>query len=524
MKYRKTRSYIGLITGLLSVGMWLTTAAQEAPPEEGSSTTNETAIASPATNSEPVEENPVLHRETMVVFGQNAELKTNETTDVLVVIGGDATVHGQVRGPAVAILGNLKVDGSVDEEAVAVLGNIHAGPHAHIHGDAVSVGGRIDAEKGARINGSVQEIGGGGLADLFGGFSHWFVQCVLKMRPMAPSIGWLWVVAGISFLVYLVLSAVFRHPVEACLVEVKERPATSFLIGLLSLILFPLILTVLGFTLVGLIVVPFLLAAAVIAVMVGKAAIFEWIGQSLGTRVRGGTPIPWLLAFALGFLIVLGLYCVPFLGLVVYTVLAVWGLGVATIALFAGFRRELPEKAPPVPVPAYQAAPVPMMAGAPFGNSQDSFSSPPPLTGNASGFAAPPSIPRMPAPHLGRASFWERMGAAFLDIILVGIVAHLIHGPAFALLVALAYFAGMWAWKGTTIGGIVLGIKVVRLDGRPVNLLVALVRGMAAGFSTMVLFLGFLWIIWDADKQGWHDKIAGTVVVRTPRGTSLVCL
>jgi uncharacterized RDD family membrane protein YckC len=523
MKYRKTRSYIGLITGLLSVGLWLTTAAQEPAAEGETSSTYEAVITVPAPNPEPVDESPVLHRETMVVFGQHAELKTNETTEVLVVIGGDATVRGKVRGPAVAILGNLKVEGSVDEEAVAVLGNIHAGPHARIGGDAVSVGGRIDAEKGGRINGSVQEIGGGGLADLFGGFSHWFVQCVLKMRPMAPSIGWLWVVAGVSFLVYLLISAVFRRPVEACLVEVRERPATSFLIGMLSLILFPLILAILGFTLVGLIVVPFLMAAAVIAVLLGKAAIFEWIGQSLGMRVRGGKTIPWLLALSLGFLIVLGLYCVPFLGLVVYTVLAVWGLGVATIALFAGFRRELPEKAPPVPVPVYQPAPAPMMAGAPYGSPAQNFSAPPPVAGGAPGFAVPPSIPPAPAPYLGRASFWERMGAAFLDIILVGIIAHLIHGPAFALLVALAYFAGMWAWKGTTIGGIVLGIKVVRLDGRPVNLLVALVRGMAAGFSTMVLFLGFLWIIWDADKQGWHDKIAGTVVVRTPRGTSLVC-
>jgi uncharacterized RDD family membrane protein YckC len=39
-----------------------------------------------------------------------------------------------------------------------------------------------------------------------------------------------------------------------------------------------------------------------------------------------------------------------------------------------------------------------------------------------------------------------------------------------------------------------------------------------------VLFLGFFWIIWDAEKQGWHDKIAGTVVVRLPRGMPLVCL
>jgi uncharacterized RDD family membrane protein YckC len=88
----------------------------------------------------------------------------------------------------------------------------------------------------------------------------------------------------------------------------------------------------------------------------------------------------------------------------------------------------------------------------------------------------------------------------------------------------LAYFAGMWTWKQTTIGGIVLGLKVARLDGKPVSFAVALVRGLAAGFSIFVLFLGFLWIAWDKDKQGWHDKIAGTVVLKLPRGTPLVCI
>jgi len=53
---------------------------------------------------------------------------------------------------------------------------------------------------------------------------------------------------------------------------------------------------------------------------------------------------------------------------------------------------------------------------------------------------------------------------------------------------------------------------------------VALVRALAAFFSAIVLFLGFLWIFWDEEKQSWHDKIAGTVVVRLPRGTPLVCL
>ncbi len=122
-----------------------------------------------------------------------------------------------------------------------------------------------------------------------------------------------------------------------------------------------------------------------------------------------------------------------------------------------------------------------------------------------------------------KASFWERMGAAFLDLVLVGILAKFAGHPPLGFLVALAYFAGMWTWKGTTVGGIVLGLKVVRLDGQPVSLLVALVRGLAAAFSVIVLFLGILWIAWDKDKQGWHDKIAGTVVLRLPRGTPLVC-
>jgi uncharacterized RDD family membrane protein YckC len=63
---------------------------------------------------------------------------------------------------------------------------------------------------------------------------------------------------------------------------------------------------------------------------------------------------------------------------------------------------------------------------------------------------------------------------------------------------------------------------VSRLDGQPLTFVIALVRGLAAGFSVVVLFLGFLWIIWDKDKQGWHDRIAGTVVVKLPRGTPLV--
>jgi uncharacterized RDD family membrane protein YckC len=89
-------------------------------------------------------------------------------------------------------------------------------------------------------------------------------------------------------------------------------------------------------------------------------------------------------------------------------------------------------------------------------------------------------------------------------------------------LLALAYFAGLWTWRGTTVGGIVVNLKVVRADGQPMNLAAALVRALAAAFSVIVFFLGFLWILWDKERQGWHDKIAGTAVVRLPRGVPLV--
>ena len=114
------------------------------------------------------------------------------------------------------------------------------------------------------------------------------------------------------------------------------------------------------------------------------------------------------------------------------------------------------------------------------------------------------------------------MGAAFLDVILVSILFGLVGGPPFGFLVVLAYFAGLWAWKGTTVGGVILKLKVVRLDGQPLTFLVALVRALAAAFSIMVFFLGVLWIAWDQEKQGWHDKIAGTVVARLPHTQSLV--
>jgi uncharacterized RDD family membrane protein YckC len=291
---------------------------------------------------------------------------------------------------------------------------------------------------------------------------------------------------------------------------------------------------------VGIVVVPFVIAALVLGFLVGKVAILEWLGFKIGRSFGAGT-VKAPTALLLGPLVVTLLYVVPVLGMLTFLVISVWGLGTAVMAAFAGFRRELPRKpapsAPPEWVPPVSptgATPTPAPSAA-FERTPPENAVPPvePASPNP-GETIPPLAPHVAAAGVAmglpdalaypKASFWERLGAGFLDIVLVSILARVVGGPPQGFLVALAYFAGMWAWKATTIGGIVIGLKVARVDAQEITFTIALVRALAAAFSAVVLFLGFLWILWDKDRQGWHDRIAGTVVVKLPKGTPLVCI
>ncbi len=59
-----------------------------------------------------------------------------------------------------------------------------------------------------------------------------------------------------------------------------------------------------------------------------------------------------------------------------------------------------------------------------------------------------------------------------------------------------------------------LNIKVVKTDGSQLDLVGALLRYVGLVISIVPLFIGVIWAAFDAQKQGWHDKIAGTYVVR----------
>jgi uncharacterized RDD family membrane protein YckC len=205
---------------------------------------------------------------------------------------------------------------------------------------------------------------------------------------------------------------------------------------------------------------------------------------------------------------------VPVLGFVVYKLLGLFGLGavVYTLVLLARERRAAHSGAAPVSAAAQSAEVAPNPAVAPG-------TAAPPDAPHTSGSAAPV----ISAAGLPRAGFWIRMAALLLDALLVGFLMHVLDHMFHAELLVLAiYGAVMWKMRGATIGGIVFDLHVVRLDDRPVDWETAIIRALGCFLSLAVIGLGFFWIAFDAGKQAWHDKIAGTAVVRVRKGVPLV--
>ena len=142
----------------------------------------------------------------------------------------------------------------------------------------------------------------------------------------------------------------------------------------------------------------------------------------------------------------------------------------------------------------------------------------------------PPSYSAPPAdgPSGPRAGFWRRFGASLLDGFILGVPLGVV-GAAFPdeadTINALSFFVGVFYFvlleggrSGATLGKQALGIRVADLqDGGPIGYGRAIVRYVGRILSTIPLLLGYLWMIWDREKQTWHDKLARAVVVPAAR-------
>lgn len=80
------------------------------------------------------------------------------------------------------------------------------------------------------------------------------------------------------------------------------------------------------------------------------------------------------------------------------------------------------------------------------------------------------------------------------------------------LLSTTVYYVFLWTLTGQTLGMILLGLRVVTIEGRRLSIWRSMLRYFGYVVAALPFFLGFAWILVDNRRQGWHDKIAGTYV------------
>ncbi|MDY6986086.1 MAG: RDD family protein [Candidatus Thermoplasmatota archaeon] len=118
-----------------------------------------------------------------------------------------------------------------------------------------------------------------------------------------------------------------------------------------------------------------------------------------------------------------------------------------------------------------------------------------------------------------KASVGKRFVSFLIDAIIMGVVGGVLIlsdetvGNVMGIAISAAYFTYLFG-RGQTLGMMAMKIKLIRTDGTyPIGYTQGLLRWVGMMISGLVIYIGYLWIVIDKDKQGWHDKIADTYVV-----------
>jgi uncharacterized RDD family membrane protein YckC len=120
-----------------------------------------------------------------------------------------------------------------------------------------------------------------------------------------------------------------------------------------------------------------------------------------------------------------------------------------------------------------------------------------------------------------RASFGQRILAGIIDAVIVGIITGILRvvlgnaGQALGLVVGLAYTTYLEGGaSGQSIGKRVMGLRVVDAQtGGSIGYGRGAIRWLVSIVSAIPIFLGYFWMLWDGEKQMWHDKASTSYVV-----------
>jgi uncharacterized RDD family membrane protein YckC len=156
-------------------------------------------------------------------------------------------------------------------------------------------------------------------------------------------------------------------------------------------------------------------------------------------------------------------------------------------------------------------------------------------------------MPQMYGTQTAYGGFWIRLVARLIDGVIIGIPFGILFGVfgaiggAFAgnssnqnaqaatlavfggaflllylivLVVTFGYWIYFWGTTGSTLGMSLLRLRIVDANnGAPIGMGRATVRLLMTFVNTAACYIGWIWVAFDARKQGWHDKVANSVVV-----------
>lgn len=272
--------------------------------------------AADSENAETIAETRTAWEKTQRIFKvvNNYELAPDTAITTLVIIAGNAKLHGSVTGNVLALGGDVEL-----------------GSGAHVNGTLHLIGGHV--------TGNLE-----GIANLQVSNGWQIVPAVVKllMHPYSS----IWAndrVTGFQFtivrfvillIMYLMIVAVFPKPVNAISTLLAHRPIGSILFSLLMLVVMPLILVLLTVSIVG---VPFMLLALSLLLplaVCGKAAIFLTLGSTLFSgRLRP-------LASIFGYILYFMATSLPYIDWITFLVVNTIGIGLCLLSGFGLMRQE----------------------------------------------------------------------------------------------------------------------------------------------------------------------------------------
>ena len=495
----------------------------------------------------------------VLVVGKDYHLEQGKTIENLAVFWGNVTIDGEVNRDVIVVNGKVDVSGKVYGTLLCIGGDVTLLPGCQVEKYSVINGKCYELNKGRFFN---RFFHGHENSTFFDEMRFWHRS---SLFPIFAIIGIKLVLSLLFLLLLLGFLLVFSDAAQKCKRTIIKKGILAFLIGLIVLVLLVPLLVFLILTIIGILFIPFVALAIFVLFIFGQVGLCVAIGEGIAKLTGLKLFQKSFIQLISGFIILSFVLAIPFFGFAIWMLTLPLSLGTPLIALFSKDSENengiacnekkvppqdfTPNRFSPQPPPVTGTVAHPQETSTPPTSTTESNinktadSNEPPSAQPAAQpcMAEQPVSPKPPTITMqqakepsatpannvletayARAGFWIRLAATILDFIIITMIVGFLQLWPIWLLVWVGYHVAMWSWKNTTIGGIILKIKIIRLDATPINFSVALVRALVALISAFPMFLGFIWCSWDEEKQSWHDKVVGTTIVRVPSSVRLI--